>query len=60
VRDKALEQRLLAQGWEISPSVTKKTTVVVVASAGDESGKTKKATEYGIRIMPITEFSASI
>lgn len=60
VRDKALEQRLLAQGWEISPSVTKKTTVVVVANAGDESGKTKKATEYGIRIMPITEFSASI
>ena len=60
VRDKALEARLTAQGWEISPSVTKKTTVVVVASAGDESGKTKKATEYGIRIMPITEFSASI
>lgn len=60
VRDKALEARLTAQGWEISPSVTKKTTVVVVASAGDESGKTKKAVEYGIRIMPITEFSASI
>lgn len=60
VRDKALEARLTAQGWEISPSVTKKTTVVVVANAGDESGKTKKAVEYGIRIMPITEFSASI
>jgi NAD-dependent DNA ligase len=61
VRDKVLEERLKAQGWEISGSVTKKTTVVVVADSwnGEESAKTKKATEYGIRIMPITQFSAS-
>ena len=61
VRDKVLEERLKAQGWEISGSVTKKTTVVVVADSGVvESGKTKKATEYGIRVMSISEFSASM
>jgi DNA ligase (NAD+) len=60
VRDKVLEERLKGLGWEISASVTKKTTVVVVAVNGDESGKTKKAVEYGIRIMPIKEFSASV
>jgi NAD-dependent DNA ligase len=62
VRDKVLEQRLKAQGWEISPSVTKKTTVVVVADSwnGEESGKTQKATEYGVRIMPITQFSTTM
>jgi len=61
VRDKVLEERLKAQGWEISGSVTKKTTVVVVADSwnGEDSGKTQKAKEYGIRIMPITQFSAS-
>jgi NAD-dependent DNA ligase len=62
VRDKVLEERLKAQGWEISSSVTKKTTVVVVADSwnGEQSGKTQKATEYGIRIMPITQFSATM
>ena len=61
VRDKVLEERLKAQGWEISASVTKKTTVVVIADSGAvESGKTKKAAEYGVRVMSISEFSASI
>ena len=62
VRDKVLEEKLKAQGWEISPTVTKKTTVVVVADSwnGEESAKTKKATEYGARIMPITQFSATM
>ena len=61
VRDKVLEERLKAQGWEISPSVTKKTTVVVVADSwnGENSGKTQKAKEYGVRIMSISEFSTS-
>jgi NAD-dependent DNA ligase len=61
VRDKVLEERLKAQGWEISGSVTKKTTVVVIADSGAvESGKTKKANEYGVRIMSISEFSATV
>ena len=61
VRDKVLEERLKSKGWEISGSVTKKTTVVVVADSGAvESGKTKKANEYGVRVMPISEFSATM
>jgi DNA ligase (NAD+) len=60
VRDKVLEERLKVQGWEISPSVTKKTTVVVVADSGVESSKTRKAGEYGVRVMPISEFSATM
>jgi len=62
VRDKVLEEKLKGLGWEISPSVTKKTTVVIVADSwnGEESAKTKKATEYGVRVMPISEFSATM
>jgi len=61
VRDKVLEVKLKSLGWEISPSLTKKTTVLIVADSwnGEESGKTKKATEYGVRIMPITQFSTT-
>lgn len=60
VRDKVLEERLKAQGWEISGSLTKKTTVLVTADSAVESGKTKKANEYGVRVMPISEFSATM
>jgi NAD-dependent DNA ligase len=56
-RDKTLEARATAAGWTISDTLTKKTTILVTAD-GKESGKTKKATEYGIRIMKISEFSA--
>ena len=57
VRDKELEGLATAAGWAISDTLTKKTTVLVTAD-GKESAKTKKATEYGIRIMKITEFRA--
>lgn len=57
VRDKDLEVRMAAAGWMMSDTLTKKTTVLVVADDGKESGKTKKATEYGIRIMKISEFA---
>lgn len=58
VRDKDLEVRMAAAGWMMSDTLTKKTTVLVVADDGKESGKTKKATEYGIRIMKISEFAS--
>jgi DNA ligase (NAD+) len=58
VRDKDLEARMPAAGWTMSDTLTKKTTVLVVADEAKESGKTKKATEYGIRIMKISEFAA--
>jgi NAD-dependent DNA ligase len=56
VRDKALEAKMPAAGWTMSDTLTKKTTILVVADESKESGKTKKATEYGIRIMKISEF----
>ena len=56
VRDKDLELMATAAGWTISDTLTKKTTVLVVADEAKESGKTKKATEYGIRIIKISEF----
>lgn len=59
VRDKALEAAIAAKGWSTEPSVTKKTTVLVVAenaAEGVQTGKVKKAKEAGIRIMRISEF----
>lgn len=70
VRDKVLEERLVSLGWEIQPTITKNTTVLIVpdtyqgtaspapaaASQAKESGKIKKAVEYGIRIERITDF----
>jgi len=52
VRDKNLEGR----GWTLSDTVTKKTNLVVTDDKKTPSMKTKKAEEYGIRIMTITEF----
>jgi hypothetical protein len=57
VRDKNLEARMTAAGWTMTDTLTKKTTVLVVADEAKESGKTKKAAEYGIRIMKISEFA---
>jgi len=56
VRDKDLEARMPAAGWTMSDTLTKKTSILVVADEAKESSKTKKATEYGIRIMKISEF----
>jgi NAD-dependent DNA ligase len=58
VRDKDLEARMAVAGWTMSDTLTKKTSILVVADDGKESGKTKKATEYGIRIMKISEFAS--
>lgn len=62
VRDKALEQRLLATGsWDIQSAVTSKTDVLVVADGElKESAKTKKAAELGITMQTISEFRSSL
>ena len=62
VRDKALEQRLLATGsWDIQSAVTSKTDVLVVADGElKESTKAKKAAELGITIQKISEFRSSL
>jgi NAD-dependent DNA ligase len=64
VRDKELEAAIASKGWATEPSVTKKTTMLVVADGEEpdapsglkETGKVKKAKEAGIRIMRISEF----
>jgi NAD-dependent DNA ligase len=57
VRNKELEAVIITNGWSIEPSLTKKTTVLVIAdSEAKETGKVKKAKEAGIRIMRISEF----
>ena len=60
VRDKALELSMAAAGWTMSDAVTKKTTIVIVGDDYDMngvvSGKVKKAKEYGVRLMRISDF----
>jgi len=60
VRDKALEVSMAAAGWTMSDAITKKTTIVIVGDDYDingvVSGKVKKAKEYGVRIMRISDF----
>ena len=62
VRDKALEKKLFASGWDIQPAVTSKTDVLVVADGSEikESAKTKKAADLGVKIQKISEFRSSL
>jgi NAD-dependent DNA ligase len=62
VRDKALETKLFASGWDIQPAVTSKTDVLVVADGPEvkESAKTKKAADLGVKIQKISEFRSSL
>ncbi len=59
VRDKVLEGKCAANGWQIEDGITKKTTILVVPD-GDvkESAKVKKARESDgrIQILPLTQF----
>ena len=51
----------LPADWIMSDTITKKTSVLVVADDHmNETGKTKKAKEYGVRIMRLSEFRALI
>jgi NAD-dependent DNA ligase len=62
VRDKAFEAQLTAAGWAVEDSVTKKTTVLVIAdaAAGAETGKVKKARAAGVEILSLTEAKANL
>ena len=61
VRDKVLEAKLFATGWDIQAAVTAKTDVLVVADGElKESQKTKKATDLGVKIQKISEFRSSL
>jgi DNA ligase (NAD+) len=55
-RDAALEKRLAAAGYEVTDTVTKKTTVLVIPDAGSESSKVDKAQKAQIPIKKVSEF----
>lgn len=56
VRDRELEMKLTSMGHDASEgSVTKDTDMLVVPSLQHESFKTKKASQYNIRIMTIRQ-----
>jgi NAD-dependent DNA ligase len=55
-RDAALERRLVEAGYEVTDTVTKKTTVLVIPDAGSESSKVDKAQKAQIPIKKVSEF----
>lgn len=55
-RDAGLERRLLEAGYEVTDTVTKKTTVLVIPDAGSESSKVDKAQKAQIPIKKVSEF----
>ncbi len=58
---RALAERLAASaGLKVEPSVTKRLDILVLADAHSQSGKARKAREYGIRIMHETVFWRAI
>ena len=55
------EAQLTATGWTVEDSVTKKTTVLVIADGeGPETGKVKKARAAGVEILSLTEAKANL
>ena len=61
VRDKDFEARLVAAGWTVEDSVTKKTTLLVIADGEPaETTKVKKARAAGIQILGLTAAKANL
>lgn len=60
-RDKGVELRSLAAGYEIHDSVSKKTTVLVISDGNDrETTKVKKAHDLGLRIVQLSDFAKEV
>jgi len=57
-RDKELEDRVLEAGGSMHASVTKKTTYLVAKDPTSNSGKFKKASDYGVQILGIHDLEA--
>lgn len=60
IRDNDLEKIILATGGTIVDSVTKDTTFLVVPTKDVKSSKVNKALKYGIKIIPIDDFEATL
>ena len=54
-RDKELKEKIISDGGEVSETLTKKTTLLVVKD-DKETTKTKKAKELGVKIVLVDEF----
>lgn len=60
-RDKDVELRLVAAGYELHDSVSKKTSVLVVPDENSrETTKVKKARDLGIRSITLSEFAKEV
>ena len=59
-RDKDLEQKAKAKGYEIMSSISKNTTLLIVKKKADgsieNSSKVEKARELGVKIMDVSDF----
>jgi NAD-dependent DNA ligase len=61
VRDKALEAAMTAAGWEIAPSVTNTTTVLIIADDDAKpSTKIAAAKKKGIEICKLSDFRSRV
>ena len=57
-RDKKLEEYIVNRGGKVVTSISKQTSILVVASnSGEPSGKTAKALELGVKILELKEFT---
>ena len=59
-RSKELKERIENEGGTVVESLTKKTTLLLTKEEGEESTKTKKAKEWGIRVMSKESFENSL
>jgi NAD-dependent DNA ligase len=56
-RDKKLEESIISRGGKVVTSVSKQTSILVVASLSSElSGKASKALELGVTILELKDF----
>lgn len=55
-RDKALAAEVEANGGKVASGVSKKVTMLVAANPNSNSGKVKKARDYGIEVVGLDDF----
>ena len=56
-RDKDMERKINKEGGEVSNSLTKKTSILLIKDINDETSKTEKAKKMNILILPVIEFT---
>lgn len=59
-RSKELKERIESEGGQVVESLTKKTTLLLTKEEGEESTKTKKAQEWGIKVTSVKSFEQNL